>query len=178
MDANGIPEGASVERLIVDPESKELVALVDLKASGRPKRGIFFRSATDAYTAIVSPDDQQEIVMDAIPAAEQGGVLFSIWHPCGSPTAFRPGRLDLFHFSSRLTTTVWSLESLQFPRAGVGWLASLLHTGEGGRALFARVGFQEEDADGSREKVPYYIARIELASAKVELTMRLEHVYY
>jgi len=178
MAEDKIPEGASIERLIFDPASHCLVALVDLQAKGGPKRGLYFRTETADYTPIVSPDNEQEIVMDAIPATELGGVLFSIWHPGESPTSFRPGRLELFSFASRLATTVWSLESLQFPRAGIGWLASLLHVGEGGRVLFARLGFQEEVAEGRAQKVPYYVARIELASAKVELTMRLEHVFH
>ena len=177
MSISGIPEGATVERLIFDPESVGLVALVDMRGSDRPRRGIFYRLEAGEYVAVVSPDDESQLVVDAIPAAELGGVLFSVFGPEEAPKAFKFDRVDLFTFSNKIVATILRGKDLQFPRHGFGWVVSLLHLGEGGRVVFARVGFQENDAGGD-QAVPYYIARVELASGRVELVVRLARVHY
>jgi hypothetical protein len=166
---------AKVERLAYCATADVMVALYDNSDSTGIRRAVYVRRGARAYRRLL-PDraHRNSVVWDLVQSAKPTVFYLSSWRLAPEKTGMRFEKIMAFDCEAMKVAQVLSLEQLRFPQRGSGWIAGLLSSEQGGRSLLVRAAVHPTEAG---KAVPYFIARLYLKSARVELLAPLEGVF-
>ncbi len=173
----GIPRGVRRPQLLYCPAAGATVVIVDRTTSDGIDLAVYLRVDDGDYRRVFPTRPRSELVVrDMVQDPETTTIYLSTHRLADVKTAMNWDGIFALDCATQRIRRLVAASSVSFDRPGYGHVSTLVGVEPSKESLLVHVGFKPDRAAGGA--LPYWIARLRLRDARVELLQPLKQVHH